>query len=114
MYRNRPLDGHHPRAWRSFGARDGREIERWIGMGEAPRCPGCGEVLEAQPTSRLARQIVLGARGFDLDCRDCRRFWCMVVHTPRSLRLMRMRRLAAAVRAVRMEPTPESPPLPTA
>jgi hypothetical protein len=114
MHRNRPLDGHHPRAWRSFGARDGREIERRIRMGETPCCPGCGEVLEAQPGSRLARQLVLDAYGFDLTCRDCRRFWCLVVHTPRSLRLLRMRRLAAAVRAVRVEPTLETPPLPTA
>jgi hypothetical protein len=114
MHRNRPLDGYPPRTWRSFGARDGREIEHLIRAGETPCCPGCGEVLEARPTSRLARQLVLGARGFDLDCRDCRRFWCLVVHTPRSLRLLRMRRLAAAVRAVRVEPSTESPPLPTA
>jgi hypothetical protein len=60
-------------------------------------------VLEARPGTRLARQLVLDAFGYDLDCRTCRRFWAVIVHSERSLRLLRMRRLAAAVRAVRVE-----------
>jgi hypothetical protein len=98
------------RAWRGFAVRDGREIERQIRAGAPPCCPCCGYVLEAKPTSRLAGQLVLDARGFDLDCRDCRRFWCLVVHTPRSIRLLRMRRLAAAVRGARSQPEIGVPP----
>jgi hypothetical protein len=56
-------------------------------------------VLEARPDTRFRRCLVLDATGYDLDCRGCRRFWCVVQHTPRSLRLIRMRRLVAAVRA---------------
>jgi hypothetical protein len=90
--------GRQPRSWRSFAARDGAEVERQLRAGLPPCCPWCGNTLEARPTSRLTRQLVLDARGIDLDCRDCRRFWCLVLQTPRSLRLLRMRRLAAAVR----------------
>lgn len=54
----------------------------------------------AQPRTRLARQLPLDAKGQDLDCRGCRRFWCLVQHTARSIRLLRMRRLVAAVKAV--------------
>jgi hypothetical protein len=60
----------------------------------------CDDVLEAQGQSRIAPYLVLGATAYDLSCRACRRFWSVVRHTPRSLRLLRMRRLAAAVRGV--------------
>ena len=65
-----------------------------------PLCPGCGEVLEARRESRLSRRLPLDATAFDFDCRPCRRFWSMVQHTERSLRLLRMRRFVAALRAV--------------
>jgi hypothetical protein len=93
--------------WRVFSPRDGSRIESQLQEGRAPRCPCCGEVLEARPGSRLTRSLPLDASGHDLDCRDCRRFWCMVRHTARSLRLIRMRRLVAAIRAV--DPAPEEP-----
>ena len=97
-----------PRAWRAYSRRDGREIQRQLRWGRATslECPLCGEVLEARPGTRLTRELVLDAWGYDLDCRDCRRFWTIVIHTDRSLRLIRMRRLVAAVRAVRLEATP--------
>lgn len=92
-----------PRArlvWRCFETRDAREVDRQLRDGRAPSCPCCGGVLEARPGTRMARYLPLDAAGYDLECRGCRRFRCMVRHTARSLRLVRMRRLAAAVRAV--------------
>jgi hypothetical protein len=59
----------------------------------------CDAVLEARPTTRFRQALVLDAVGYDLDCRECRRFWCVARHTSRSIRLVRMRRLVAAVRA---------------
>lgn len=47
----------------------------------------------------MERYLVLDAIGYDLECRSCRRFRPVIQHTDRSLRLLRMRRLAAAVRA---------------
>jgi hypothetical protein len=64
----------------------------------------CGVFLEARPTTRFRQVVVLDAVGYDLDCRECRRFWCVVHHTARSLRLIRMRRLVAAVRAAGRAP----------
>lgn len=92
------------RAWRAFGARDGRVIESAVRQGGAPLCPGCGAVLEASAESRISSRLPLGARAFDFDCRSCRRYWSLVQHTDRSLRLLRMRRFVAAVRAA--EPVP--------
>lgn len=104
------------RSWRLFAARLGREVESQIARRSTPHCPCCGEVLEAQPRSRLDRHLPLDARGYDLDCRDCRRFWLVVRHTPRSIRLVRMRRFVAAVRAAgRRQPEREAPsPAPAA
>lgn len=65
-----------------------------------PACPCCRAALEARPGTRLRRSLPLDATGYDLECRACRRFRLVVHHTERSLRLLRMRRLAAAVRAV--------------
>ncbi len=97
----RPAASRRARAaWRSFEPRDGREIDRQLRDGHDPCCPCCGELLEARPHTRMARYLPLDATGYDLECRDCRRFRCVVRHTARSLRLLRMRRLAAAVRAV--------------
>lgn len=89
-----------PRAWRVFAARDGRQVEVQIRQGAAPCCPCCGDLLEARGASRLQSRLPLDARAFDLECRDCRRFWSVVHHTERSIRLVRMRRFVAAVRAV--------------
>lgn len=101
------------RSWRVFNPRLGREIESQLAQRATPRCPCCGELLEAQPRSRLDRHLPLGARGFDLDCRDCRRFWLVVRHTPRSIQLLRMRRFVAAVRAAGRRQTESTPPSPT-
>lgn len=87
-----------------FSPRLGRMVRDQVVRGMIPRCPCCGDVLEAQPGSRLSGHLPLGARSYDLDCRDCRRFWLVVQHTPRSIRLMRMRRFVAAVCAA--EPLP--------
>jgi hypothetical protein len=89
-----------PRTWRVFTREAGAALERQVRAGVTPCCPCCGGLLEARPHTRFRDQLPLDARGFDLDCRGCRRFWCIVRHTQRSLRLLRMRRLAAAVRAV--------------
>lgn len=87
-------------AWRAFEPRHARAIDRQLHQGAEPRCPCCGDLLEARPGTRMARYLPLDATGYDLECRECRRFRCMVRHTARSLRLVRMRRLVAAVRAV--------------
>ena len=91
------------RAWRVFGAREGRRIEMDVCLSRAPTCPCCGGVLEAQGGSRLRRRLPLDARAYDLDCRGCRRFWSVVRHTERSIHLVRMRRFVAALRAVELE-----------
>jgi len=99
MYQS--VSGHRSRlTWRAFEARGGRAIDWQLCNGDCPCCPECGAVLEARPDTRLRRWLPLDATGYDLDCRGCRRFWSVVHHTPRSLRLVRMRRFAAAVRAV--------------
>lgn len=87
-------------SWRAFDARACREIVRQLHDGSRPCCPACGALLEARPGTRVQRYLVLDATGYDLECRGCRRFHCVVRHTQRSLRLVRMRRLAAAIRAV--------------
>lgn len=87
-------------AWRGFEPRDARAVDRQLRDGRDPHCPCCGQLLAARPATRMARYLPLDATGYDLECRDCRRFRCVVRHTVRSLRLVRMRRLAAAVRAV--------------
>jgi hypothetical protein len=85
--------------WRTFDGRDGNRINQDLYEGRHPCCPCCGECLEARPHTRLARCLPLDASGYDLDCRGCRRFHSVVRHTGRSIRLVRMRRLIAAVRA---------------
>jgi hypothetical protein len=99
----RPATG---RAWRVFSARDGRRIDAGVRLGGTPVCPCCGAVLEARGVSRPAGRLPLGATAVDLDCRPCRRFWTVVRHTERSIRLVRMRRFVAALRAVNPAPTP--------
>ena len=96
------------RAWRAFAPRDGRRIDAQLRAGSPPVCPCCDGLLESRPGTRLTVHLPLDATGYDLDCRGCRRFWCVVRHTARSLRLLRMRRLAAAVRAVEV-PEPLAP-----
>lgn len=91
------------RTWRAFSPREGQRIDGQLRAGHAPHCPCCDGLLESRAETRLSARLPLDATGFDLDCRDCRRFWCVVRHTARSLRLMRMRRLVAAVRAVEVE-----------
>lgn len=85
--------------WRTFDGRNASRINQALNAGRHPCCPYCGDCLEARPQTRLARFLPLDARGYDLDCRGCRRFHSVVRHTVRSIRLIRMRRLVAAVRA---------------
>jgi hypothetical protein len=98
--------------WRVFAPEAEFRIRGQLRSGRPPRCPDCRDLLEAQPDSRLCHELPLDARGYDLNCRGCRRFLCVVRHTRRSLRLVRMRRFAAAVRAVR--PVPARQPVPLA
>ena len=83
--------------WRTYDERQSRRIDAQLRAGGHPCCPGCGAALEARPETRVARYLPLDATGYDLECRPCRRFRAVVRHTVRSLRLVRMRRFAAAV-----------------
>jgi hypothetical protein len=85
--------------WRCFEPDQARAIERSLERAQPPTCPSCREPLVERADSRLARELPLDATGYDLECRGCHRFLCRILHTPRSLRLLRMRRLAAAVAA---------------
>lgn len=96
-------DRYAPRSWRAFSRRDGERLEWSVRSGGHLGCPLCGEVLEVEPASRVNAHLVFGATAHDFSCRDCRRFWSVVRHTPRSLRLMRMRRFVAAVRSIEVE-----------
>lgn len=87
------------RRWRSYSARAAREIDRALYRAGLPPCPGCGGTLHPRAASR-AGQLILDAVGYDLECGACYRFRSIVVHTTRSLRLLRMRRLVAAVKSV--------------
>jgi hypothetical protein len=96
------------RPWRVYSDRDGRKIERVLRDGGEPRCPRCAGELRPESKSRLCPSLILDARACDLTCQECRRFWCIVQETQRSLQLIRMRRLAAAIEAV--EPPKRSKP----
>jgi hypothetical protein len=95
-------------SWRVYSDRDGRKIERVLRDGGEPHCPKCGGELSTESGSRLCPSLILDARACDLTCSSCRRFWCVVRETQRSLQLIRMRRLAAAVKAA--EPPKRSRP----
>jgi hypothetical protein len=84
-------------AWRSFDRRDQGAIQAQLSAGVAPCCPRCEGVLEARPVSRIRAALPAGARAYDLDCRACHLFLPVIRHTPNSLRIERLRRLAAAV-----------------
>ncbi len=98
--------GRFHRAWKGYTAREGEGIEQMYRAQGAAGCPRCGGRLAESRASRVSPCVVLDARAYDLSCRACRRFWCVVQHTPRSRRLLRMRRLAAAVRAVEPDVLP--------
>lgn len=85
--------------WRTFDERQTRRIDAQLRASGAPCCPGCGAALETRPESRRAGALPLDAVGYDLECRPCHRFHTVVLHSERSLRFVRMRRLAAAVAA---------------
>lgn len=89
--------GLRSRTWRQFGHRDRRAIRQQLTHGLTLHCPGCGEPLEVRSSTRLVSVLPPGATGLDLDCRPCRRFHPLVRHSPESLYLMRIRRLAAAI-----------------
>jgi len=86
------------RTWRQYGPLDRQALGRQFLNGMSLRCPRCGEPLEATPFTRLSAVLPPGAGGYDLECRPCRRFHPRVFHTPESLYLTRIRRLAAAIR----------------
>lgn len=88
------------RSWRLFGQRAATRIDEQYRAGANPHCPTCETVLIARPSVRLCAPLPLDAVACDLECGHCRRYHRLVHHTERSLRLLRMRRLAAAVRAV--------------
>jgi hypothetical protein len=83
--------------WRAFAASDCTAIDQGLARGERPCCPGCATTLEARPGTRMAAFLPDGVAGFDLECRWCRRFRCVVRRTGRAEQVQRMRRLAAAV-----------------
>lgn len=85
------------RTWRRFPRPEREIIElQLVHRGQA-RCPSCGAALLERPNTRLSAVLPCGARGLDLDCRGCRRFYPRVQHTARSLYVLRLQRLAAAV-----------------
>jgi hypothetical protein len=92
--------GRRASAWRGFDSRSAKAIDTQLREGRRPCCPLCRELLQARPVTRMTRYLVLDASGYDLECRTCRRFRSVIRHTARSLRLVRMRRLAAAVHAM--------------
>lgn len=85
------------RTWTRFGWRDRSVIEARLDAGPTATCPRCGGPLEARPGTRLSAVLPGGVAGYDLDCRGCRHFHPRLFHSHRSLYLLRMRRLAAAV-----------------
>ncbi len=85
------------RTWRRFNRQDRERIEMQLYRHGSARCPSCGAALVEQATTRLAAILPRGARGTDLECRTCRRFHPRVRHTPHSLYIMWLQRLAAAV-----------------
>lgn len=85
------------RAWRVFDQRDRLALRAQIDTGHQPFCPRCAAPLEAQPDSRLRAVLPPGARGYDLDCRRCRRFHARVTLSEESLYYLRIRRLARAI-----------------
>lgn len=89
--------GLQRRTWRTFDRRETAHIRARLEAGERATCPRCGTLLEAKPTTRMRAVLPGGARGHDLDCRECRRFFPDVWHTHRSLYHLRIRRIAAAV-----------------
>jgi hypothetical protein len=88
---------NHRRAWRAFDSRDRAAIAAQLEQHRRAQCPRCAAHLEAQPSTRLAAVLPRGARGYDLDCRGCRRFHARVTLSQRSLYNLRIRRLALAV-----------------
>lgn len=85
------------RTWRRFRRDDCYAIEAQLASGGEARCPGCGGPLTQRHGTRLAAVLPRGVRGFDVDCRPCRRFHAFVQHSPQSLYVLRIQRLAAAV-----------------
>jgi hypothetical protein len=99
-----PNTARRVNTWRAFADRDARAIAAQVDAGKLPTCPGCAAALEAAPGTRLERSLPLDAVGYDLECRGCRRFHAVAIHTERSLRLLAMRRLVAAVQAPAPKP----------
>jgi hypothetical protein len=88
-----------PPFWNSFSDSEGARIDRSLQRGEPTCCPPCGEILERGPEERLSPCLVLDVITLSLRCVRCRKEWTSVRQANCSLALLRMRRLAAAVRA---------------
>ncbi len=84
--------------WRRFDRPERLSIEAELAAVGTAHCPRCGYLLMAHAPTRLGASLPTAALGRDLDCRGCRRFHARVRHTPGSLYVVRLRRLAAAVR----------------
>lgn len=88
----------HARTWSQFGRADRLAIEAQLADGYTGHCPRCGSPLDARTTTRMAAVLPGNVAGVDLDCRACRLFHPRVAHTAHSIYLLRLHRLAAAVR----------------
>jgi hypothetical protein len=85
------------KAWRTYTRRDRDTIEAQMEKGHDPRCPLCETTLAMRDSSRMAALLPPHALGYDLECHPCRRYHSRVQLTSRSLHVLRLNRLAAAV-----------------
>ena len=85
------------KAWRTFNRRDRDAVEALMEHGHDPKCPLCTEPLIMRETTRMAALLPADALGYDLECHACRRYHTRVQLTSRSLHVLRLNRLAAAV-----------------
>ena len=85
------------KAWRSFTRRDRDVIKAHMESGREPACPICQTSLVTRDVTRMAALLPPHALGYDLECHPCRRDHSRVQLTSRSLHVLRLNRLAAAV-----------------
>ncbi|MGH7475456.1 MAG: hypothetical protein ACRELD_04150 [Longimicrobiales bacterium] len=83
--------------WLAFDGVDLELVLSQLQVGARPRCPCCNQALEAQPSTRLRAMLPPSVDGYDLECRDCRRYHPCVYETSDRVRLTRLRRFATAV-----------------
>jgi hypothetical protein len=85
------------KAWRTYARRDRDAVEALMEKGHEPKCPLCTGPLTMRETTRTAALLPPDALGYDLDCHACRRYHTRVQLRLRSLHVLRLNRLAAAV-----------------